>query len=385
MEQIFEPNDTFNFNNLILSPPISIISGNYFIKFIVNNSKLYIQPPKCKTKQGIIKTGKRIYTDLIFSNDDDNFIRWMENLESYCHEYIFKNKLEWFDGELEQHEIENYFTSPIKIYKSGKFYTIRTNISTILGKSTLKIYNEDENQIEIDDINDNMDLMTILEIQGIKCSARSFQIDIELKQMMILKPNNLFEKCLIKTNINNNEIIKEQDNIKDYNKQNIININNLENHISNDLENTIKEQNINYNLDNNINKSTDNLIIDKLEENTNNNNNILIDKLEETSIPNLEINNDLLINKIDNITNLNELEEINLNLDEIKDLNIFKIKKKNDVYYQMYRDAQNKAKIARDLALSSFLEAKRIKNTYMLDDINDFDDSDLEQDNELLI
>jgi hypothetical protein len=46
----------------------------------------------------------------------------------------------------------------------------------------------------------------------------------------------------------------------------------------------------------------------------------------------------------------------------------------------MYREACRKAKIARDLALSSYLEAKRIKNTYMLEDLTDSDESDLEQD-----
>ena len=41
-----------------------------------------------------------------------------------------------------------------------------------------------------------MKIMTILEIQGIKCSSRSFQIEIELKQMMVLKQFDIFEKCL---------------------------------------------------------------------------------------------------------------------------------------------------------------------------------------------
>jgi hypothetical protein len=37
----------------------------------------------------------------------------------------------------------------------------------------------------------------------------------------------------------------------------------------------------------------------------------------------------------------------------------------------MYKEAMKKAKIAKDLALSSYLEAKRIKNIYMLDDLTD--------------
>ena len=65
-----------------------------------------------------------------------------------------------------------------------------------------------------------------------------------------------------------------------------------------------------------------------------------------------------------------------MNLEEITDT--VEIKERNDLYYQMYREAKKKGKIARDLALSSFLEAKRIKKTYMLKDISDSEESDLD-------
>ena len=94
------------------------------------------------------------------------------------------------------HDIENYFTAPLKLYKSGKFYISRVNITTNLGKPTLKIYNEEEQLVSIDDVNDKMNIMSILEIKGIKCSATCFQIDIDVKQMMVLKPENLFDSCL---------------------------------------------------------------------------------------------------------------------------------------------------------------------------------------------
>ena len=45
----------------------------------------------------------------------------------------------------------------------------------------------------------------------------------------------------------------------------------------------------------------------------------------------------------------------------------------------MYKEAKKKAKLAKDLALSTYLDVKRIKNTYMLTDIDDDEsDSDLE-------
>ena len=39
--------------------------------------------------------------------------------------------------------------------------------------------------------------MTILEIQGIRCSMRSFQLEFEIKQMMLIQPiENVFEKFM---------------------------------------------------------------------------------------------------------------------------------------------------------------------------------------------
>jgi hypothetical protein len=58
--------------------------------------------------------------------------------------------------------------------------------------------------------------------------------------------------------------------------------------------------------------------------------------------------------------------------------NTVTIKKRNDVFYEMYKEAMKKAKMAKDLALSSYLEAKRIKNTHMLEEISDESDFDEE-------
>ena len=47
----------------------------------------------------------------------------------------------------------------------------------------------------------------------------------------------------------------------------------------------------------------------------------------------------------------------------------------------MYTAAKRKAKFARKYALSAYLEAKRIKNTYLIDEVfEDDDDDDVEED-----
>jgi hypothetical protein len=198
-ESIYEPDDTFPFDKLVLTPPTVLSGGNYFLKFHIDTIPLYIQAPKCLLKQGFNKGGKKIYCDLMFSNENEAFIEWMEKLETHCHNYIYRNRKQWFENDLEMHDIENSFTSPLKIFKSGKFYIARTTVPTRLGKCTLKIFDEGENVVNADEIKDNTKVITILEIQGIKCSAKSFQIEIEVKQMMVLRPSNLFEKCIIAT------------------------------------------------------------------------------------------------------------------------------------------------------------------------------------------
>lgn len=343
--EIYDTNESFDFNKLVLTKPIAVPGGNYFIKCLVNNNPLFIQSPKCKTRQGITKIGKRLYTDLLFNNENESFIQWMENLENCLQQYIYKNKEKWFDGDMELHDIENYFSSPLKIYKSGKFYLLRTNINTTLGKPNLKIYDENENEIEIENINEDTNIINILEIQGIKCSARSFQIEIEIKQMMVMQKSNIFEKCIIKTNSKKADEPVTNEDVTNEEKEDSLET----------IKELLPEITVSEDIVSEVDSTNDIAVeIDIKEEND-----------EPIKIP---------------IITKDGLEEVEFNLDDLLESESIQIKKRNDVYYEMYKEARKKAKIARDLALSSYLEAKRIKNTYMLDDIKDSDDSDLELD-----
>ena len=62
---------------------------------------------------------------------------------------------------------------------------------------------------------------------------------------------------------------------------------------------------------------------------------------------------------------------------EIKnDNDNIKLKKPNDIYYEIYIAAKEKARTARKLAFDAYLEVKKIKKTYMLDDSDsDFSNS----------
>jgi hypothetical protein len=205
---IYQMNDEFNFKNINLFSPINISTGNHFIQLLLNDeTPLYLQLPKCHIKQGFVKCGTgngkktivdtKHYCDLVFLNNNEQFVRWIENLETYCQNIIFNNREKWFESNLEKEDIENTMTTILKSYK-GKYYTLRVNVP-----SHIKIFNEHENEINTEVVfsSENFcfekNVISIIEIKGIKCSSRHFQIEIEMKQMMIFNENDIFNKCLV--------------------------------------------------------------------------------------------------------------------------------------------------------------------------------------------
>lgn len=389
MERIYDTHDklrSFDFTKLLLSKPTLISGGNYFIRFKKDNFPLYIQPPRCYTRSGFIKNGRKYYTDLLFTNDDEYIIHWLEKLEEHCIQYIYENRHNWFDGDMEKPDIENYFTSPLKIYKSGKFYSVRTNIPTVLEKPSIKIYDESENIVDFMSITDTTQLMNILEVQGIKCSARSFQIEIEMKQALVITKQELplFDKCIIQSrrqlpsthspsHEDEPEPEPEPDTVDSMysNKDNtVLPDNNQEAMNITDMTNVIQENNYpSNNLGQFTKTSTDS-------ENTQ----PVIQPVNEEFTRNIDISEN--VNKIKINTNISEnktnMEEFDITLEELSTDDKVVLKEPNEVYYKMYRDARMKAKMARELALSSYLEAKNIKNTYMLNNIDESDSSDLD-------
>lgn len=372
MNNIIEPNESFDFSKLSLAHPVGIQGGAYFTRIEYNNKPLYIQTSKSLTRQGIVKTGKKYYCDLMFNKNSESLINWFENLEEKCHKLIYEKKDAWFQGNLEENDIESAFNPLIRVYKSGKFYLLRTNIkNTKDDLPSVKIYNENEIQLNMNDITTETEIISILDIQGIKFTTRNFQIDIELKQVMVLDNNPIFENCLIKKN--SQQVLEEsakgivENEIKIENTLETLTdlpetLNTLPETLT-DLPERPTE------LPEPISPTLDTLDsleeidgIDFLEPEKNNKENFDLDiEFENLHDEDIEENNDGLIN----ISNVN----LPINDDESHMI----LKKSNEVYFDLYKEARQKAKNAKKNAILAYLEAKHIKKTYMIENINDSD------------
>jgi len=347
MDNIIEPNESFDFSNLSLAHPSGIQGGAYFTKILYNSKPLYIQTVNSLTRQGVVKSGKKHYCDLMFDNNAETLINWFENLEDKCQKLLFEKNESWFQNSLNLNDIEGAFNPTLRVYKSGKYYLIRTNIkNTPTNEPNIKIYNENEITLGINDITNETNIISILEIQGIKFTSRSFQIDIELKQVMILDKAPVFDNCVIKTLKHKQAIEKPLE----------MSSSNIDEQV---VHNVIIDEQVVHNV-------------------------IIDDPLINDPLINDQAVNDQAVDVISSLdekleivaedlsVDAEELREVDMNIN-IDDIDTMTLKKPNEVYFELYKDARNKAKQAKKSAIIAYLEAKNIKKTYMLDNLNDSD------------
>lgn len=377
------PNDTFNFNRITLANPVILQQQSYFSKIMSDNNELMIQMPKCTSKQGFVNSSKRYYCDLMFSSENRELLSWFENLEERIQKLIYEQRKSWFHEDVEPDDIENIFTSSLRSFKSGKFFLCRTMLNSprMLQTSKLSIFDENENPLEMNIVDENTEFVSILHIHGIKFSSRNFQIYVEMKQMMVLNNNSTFSKCLIQSGsgiqrenvtnetdkiVNINEPLEEE-TIEPLEEENKLELNidtpNIENETIGEAE--VKEISIenieDLNIDNNLAEVDitlgDNKIVEEKEE-----------SLNEADInEHLEINQELP----------SELQEIDLHVDNLETITL---KNKQDLYLQEYKEAKEKAKKARITALKALLKAKNIKDKYLIDTM-ELSDEEYEDDN----
>ena len=200
---IHQPNASFLFSDIQLTKPMNE-GNNCVIKYIVkdNKSPFYIQTPKCFIKSKIQKGGSKKFTcDLLFPSMNEEFTSWIENLEKYSQDYLFENREKWFETSLEMEDIEDFFSSSFKVVKSGKYYSLHTQVPTENGQCNLFIYNQQHNTVPIEDVKEMTPVITILEVVGVKCVSRGFYILWEMKQMMVMEEKEAvtFRNCLIST------------------------------------------------------------------------------------------------------------------------------------------------------------------------------------------
>ena len=311
----------FHFERIDLTTPNGLQGGSYFTKLTHNSEPLYVQTPKCGTRQGIVISGKKAHYDILLDSASNTpiasertaFIEWLERVEERVVQLLHEKGTVWFTNELTVEDIRSLFTSPIKSSRGGTQFLIRANIpssKTNSGQFACSVYDERENQTSIDYVTPDHAVISIIEVTGVRFTSRSFQLELASKQMAVLANKPMFETCIIKKDAPIRELAA----------------------------------------------------------------------VPATAVPTTEpaVSSTSVLTTPEQI-NLDEVDVFDVN-----DLQSVHIKSPVEVYYAMYRAAIHRAREAKKIAIESYLDAKNIKNVYNLnladDDDNDDDDDDNDDD-----
>lgn len=310
----------FNSEKLKINIPSQTEDGQ-FSKLSYNNSPIIIQTPISLTKQGIIKHGKRLVCDLMFKSIETEFLNWFEQIESSVHGMLFSKGEEWFEQKLELVDIENLFSTPVKIFRSGKYYLLRASL-----KESIKIFKENDNIMSLtySDITSESNIISILEIKGVKYTNKDFQFDIEIKQMMIVQPDPFSENCFIK--IKRKEVKEDAEDLG----SKVMKL---------DIDNIVTEM---------IEKKD-------IEIDLNINDNLIEEPVKETELPLTELK-------------FEDLSDIGLENMDTFSLDNFESK---PIHPKDYEDAKKEAKDAKSKAILAYLKLDELKKKYNIEDESD--------------
>ena len=366
------PNAAFEHDRLHLAPPNGLQGGAYFSMLYYRDAPLYIQTPKCTSRHGVVP-GKRPYIDLLFSNHDVPFLEWLEAMEASAVRLIHNKRNVWISSDIEKADIEAGFTSPVRPYKGGKHYLIRAHIQ--LAKhlaadlaSSCSVFDENERPVPMDYIKPEHQMYAVLEFQGIKFTARSFQMDVALKQVLIVPNVPMFQACVIRRPSTTKE---EPIPITP-----ITTITTKEEPVTATTEETKEE----------TKEETNEEPTEETKEETNeepatitNEEPATITNEEPATITNEEpatITTNTTTTPTTQKETAYELQEINLDVLEDLEHAHLKLKNPTQVYYEMYRTAKQRAKELKKNAIAAYLTAKQIKSIHMLEDSESDSDSD---------
>lgn len=384
------------------------------------DNKMRIQLPVCHTKSGIIETSTKTYTDLLFDNSLED-VKEMVNLflamEAEAANQLHEHSDEWFSGgseKMTKEDFEDMFTSSIRLLNRQANVCVRVNIpcasqtqpnakkrninlkdedgdgDELNGNNNSKrlvsceIYNRRGETRALNDITSNAQILPLVEIAELHMSSTSINLHVNLIECMIIKEEQV-KPLLTGTGIRRINLEEEKENENE-------NENEMEKETETENENVVvakekHQEGLTTEQSDEI-KSTDNelSVVDTQghisgNENGDGNGN-------ENGNENNEISNELeeVEVKVDDEKNEDGLEEIkdfDLGVSNDGKSETITLKNPDEVYREIYRAAISKAKKLRQVALEAYLDAKKIKARFMLDDTeSDFsdDDNDSEED-----
>jgi len=217
-----------NLDNIHLSSPDKL-DNCYMCNLRYNDNLLYIQTPSLSIDE--------ITDEYIVVNIDDEFKKFIDELEEYNIKYTYNNCEEWFKKDIPYDAIE-YMYENIDTDDNK----LRIDLPYIKEKLQCKIFNDLKKCIDISELKENKNIILILHFKGLKILKENFHLDFYINQIKLL--NNEYNILSEYSIIDDEEYYQTKsidDNIFDEEIQNVIKNDELKKQKEIELRNKMKE------------------------------------------------------------------------------------------------------------------------------------------------
>ncbi len=191
-----------NINKINYHNPVKTAGGSQISKtFYRHNGEeipIYIQTPRLKNISNLEVNDSKTFIELELDKKHINFYEFINNIDDNNITETHAKSEDWFDQKLPMDVIDDFYKTNIKMRRYNKAPVVKFKLP--LGKNKkCDIFGDDLQPIDISQIKKNMDVICILELQGIKFFKQRFETEWNVVQLRayLNTEDNKPRECLI--------------------------------------------------------------------------------------------------------------------------------------------------------------------------------------------
>ena len=393
------PGEEFDFTKIALQDPTAGggRGGGYFSKAICDGSRaLLFQTPPSFSKAGIVSTSRSNHIDIIVDKDS-NLATWLGDLEAHMLEEITQNAGKWFTSPMTADEINYLLVPASKTYKKQTYMRATLPVARYAGQGKgVSVFDESENPVSQTDILDSTRFIGVIEVAGMRFTTTAMRLELVLKQVMVLGGTAAAPICLVRRTVGSDQdasalpVVSESESIQEQVTQELSANDLAETNVavSDAVEETIAQEQSN---DDETETPTVKLVVEDGskctadESGSNGEQQIVTDDTQVVENDAEDSNSTDHANGDGGIVG-SSVRKAPVTLEEVvvetpvASTGSIDLKKKSDVYQDLYEELYARARNAKKYAIKLYLEAQELQTEHALDAIESSDDeSELEE------
>ena len=214
--------DDIIIDNINYSKPEKL-GQSYFASMSYTDSlkPIYIQTPKlmCKTNISEVKDKKAPYLEVEVPKGRFDMYDLFLSLDDKNIRTTFEKSEEWFKKELSLEAIDEMYRRTTKPFKKNVNPTLKFRVPVVKNEIKCGVYNQKRVFVDVNDVKENMEVILVLHVRGLKILKSLFYCDCYISQIKLFqeqdsKFNIIPEYCVVDEEENEYDDIFDEEILK---------------------------------------------------------------------------------------------------------------------------------------------------------------------------